>query len=133
MEELDQRLAFLEEESAVRQEKITQLIALATQLEEKAHNLGALMETHKEALDQLGIDTNDLIARVKALEEEAAATKETAATKQELAQTSERQENLEQELNRLGDAWLRWKRISPVNWHDRSRMCRPPWKAPLLS
>jgi chromosome segregation ATPase len=103
VEELDQRLAFLEEESAVRQEKITQLIALATQLEEKAHNLGALMETHKEALDQLGIDTNDLIARVKALEEEAAATKETAATKQELAQTSERQENLEQELNRLGE------------------------------
>lgn len=102
VEELDQRLVFLEEEGAVRQEKITQLIALATQLEEKAYDLGSLLEAHKEALDQLGVDTSDLIARVKALEENAAATRETVATREELTQTSERQENLEQELQRLG-------------------------------
>ncbi|MGI6559228.1 MAG: S-layer homology domain-containing protein [Limnochordia bacterium] len=27
------------------------------------------------------------------------------------------------------NAWPRWNRISPVNWHDRSRMSRPPWKS----
>ena len=103
VEELDKRLAFVEEESAVRQEKITQLIALATQLEEKAHTLSSFVEAQKQALEELGIDASDLMARVKALEEEAAATKESAATRQELAQTSDRQENLEQEVYRLGE------------------------------